>query len=125
MCKFIRDDPLQSMGSRHPALAKSVPSNFPNPDIIYLYLFPLTSPKSEIRDIRVTFHLPDVVQITHLCELYFPWATTDTIVSKFDTGVFQATLMAVLREEVAHQDNTGASAPSQGIEARPFVCCNF
>ena len=90
------------MGSHHQALAASIPDGFPDPNITLLYLFPVTSPIETLRRLGSPNHcLPDIVQITRVCELHFPWAIPDTILAKFETSVFQAILLAVLRKEVA------------------------
>src|ERR1700683_28684 len=91
------------MGTRHPALASSISNSFPNPDILSLYLFPLTSSNRAISDLNLDWHLPNIVQITQLCELYFSWGNPSAILSKFETGVFSAIMMAVIRDEVAQQ----------------------
>lgn len=95
---FLCTDPRGSMGYKHRALAKSVPNDFPNPDIVYMYTYPLTLGATNIEAVASTFCQPDFVRITHLCELYFPWATTDLIIEKFKKGVFQSLLMAALRD---------------------------
>jgi len=63
---FLRTDPVRSMGARHPALASSMSDSFPNPDIINLYLSPLTSSKEDISNLHLDGGLPDVVRI-HNC----------------------------------------------------------
>jgi holliday junction resolvase YEN1 len=98
--EFLRDDPDQSMGSRHPALAAAISDSFPDPAIIVLYLFPTVSHIKELRKLGLNQCAPDIVQITRTCELHFSWATPDSIIPKFEHGVFQAVLMAALRQEV-------------------------
>ena len=113
---FLRTDPVRSMGARHPALASSMSDSFPNPDIINLYLSPLTSSKEDISNLHLDGGLPDVVRITQLCELYFSWGAPDAILSKFENGVFHALLMAALRDEIGKQEAQGiqtAASPSK------------
>lgn len=92
------------MGYKHHALAKSVPSNFPDPKIVHMYVSPLTSARAKIGGVASSFHPPDLVLITQLCELYFPWATAGSILEKFErVGVFRAILMAALTDMAAAQ----------------------
>jgi Holliday junction resolvase YEN1 len=97
---FLREDPDRSMGSRHPALAAAISDSFPDPAIVVLYLFPAVSPIKELRKLGLNQCAPDIVQITRTCELHFSWATPDSIIPKFEHGVFQAMLMAALRQEI-------------------------
>jgi hypothetical protein len=102
------------MGSQHQALAATIPNDFPSPDIIHLYISPLTSSHKELQAISRTQALPDIVEITHLCELYFPWATPDAILVKFETGVFRAILMAALKDEVIRREEYQSPRAGQG-----------
>jgi hypothetical protein len=121
--EFIREDPANTMGSRHPSLAASIPDSFPDRDIILLYLFPTTSPTETLRLLGSNHCLPDIIQITRVCELYFPWATPETILVKFESSVFQVVLMAVLREEVVLRETRDKhfKTESVGVRAASFV----
>jgi Holliday junction resolvase YEN1 len=103
VCDFLRTDPVSSMGSRHKALATAMPDDFPNPEIVYLYLFPKTSPSAMTSTVH-EHHLPDITQITQLCELYFPWATAEDIFVKFEASVFPAVFISVLRDQVVRRE---------------------
>jgi len=91
------------MDSRHKALAAAMPDDFPNPEIVYLYLFPKTSSSAMTSTVH-EHHLPDITWITQLCELYFPWATAEDIFVKFEVSVFPAVLMSILRDQVVHHE---------------------
>jgi Holliday junction resolvase YEN1 len=108
---FLCQDPVGSMGSRHPALAAAMPDTFPNREILLLYVFPITSSDDVIKSFNSGYCLPDVVEIARVCELYFPWAVPRTILAKFSTNVFPAVLVAVLKEEVVRREsNSGQKA---------------
>jgi hypothetical protein len=91
--------------------------SFPNPDIVNLYLSPLTSSKEAISNLHLDGGLPNVVRITQLCELYFSWGAPNAILSKVENGVFHALSMAALRDEIGKQEAQGihqtAASPSK------------
>jgi Holliday junction resolvase YEN1 len=101
---FLRTDPIGSMGSQHQALAAAMPNDFPNLETVYLYISPVTSTEDLLRNITLDYHPPDIVKITRLCELYFSWATTEGILGKFESGLFQAVLMAAFCDEVVRRE---------------------
>jgi holliday junction resolvase YEN1 len=107
---FLCQDPVGSMGSQKSALAAAMPDTFPNYEILFLYISPITSSYDVIKSFNSGYCLPDVVEITRVCELYFPWAVPTTILPKFKTSVFPAVLMAVLKEVVRRETNSGQKA---------------
>jgi holliday junction resolvase YEN1 len=115
---FLREDPAQSMGSRHPALAAAISDSFPDPAILVLYLFPTVSPIKDLRRLGLNQCAPDIVQITRTCELHFSWATRESIIPKFERGVFQAVLMAVLRQEVDVREARHEQYRADGLGVR-------
>jgi len=118
VCDFLRMDPVSSMGFRHKALAAAMPNDFPNSEIVYLYLFPKTSSSAMTSTVH-EHHLPDITQITRLCELYFPWATAEDIFVKFEASVFPAVLMSVLRDQVVrHEQGVRRSIQVSKVRAR-------
>jgi hypothetical protein len=126
ICGFLRTDPVQSMGSQHPALAAAMPDNFPDLEIIRLYLFPVTSSPDQIRAINPSRCLPDIVQITHLCELHFPWAAPTTILTKFETGAFRAMFVAALTDEViGHEEVRKPISEVCGLLLPVFIWLTF
>lgn len=121
---FLRTNPQQSMQSRHPALAASISDTFPDISILHLYLFPITSSNSCMQNALLDTWMPDPVEITHLCELYFPWATRQGIINKFETGVFQAMLVAALKQEILSQ--TLVQEPHMSAHAiQVRIVCRF
>jgi hypothetical protein len=104
------------MGSRHPAIAASITDAFPDPDIVYLYLYPLTSSDEVIRSFNSGYYMPDVAGITRICELYFPWASRHTILAKFEATIFPAVLVAVVKEEVLRQEAIYGRSDTRSLE---------
>lgn len=99
------------MGCKHRALANSLGNTFPDPDIIYMYTAPLVSSLAKVAGLVSASSVgrPDMVEITHLCELYFPWGESESIISKFDTGVFPAIVMMALRDAAILKGSRGFS----------------
>jgi Holliday junction resolvase YEN1 len=104
MRQFLETDPTNTLHSRHPALAASIPDTFPDIDVIRLYLYPLTSTSVEIQKLGLDQCPPDVTEVARLCELYFEWAVPTAIFDKFNKGFFQAVVMSVLREELVARE---------------------
>ena len=95
-----------------------MPNDFPNPEIVYLYLFPKTSSSAMTSTVH-EHYLPDITWITQLCELYFPWATAEDIFVKFEASVFPAVLMSVLRDQVVrHERGVRGSIQVSKVRAR-------
>lgn len=84
----LAHDPHRLLGRHYPALAASIPGNFPDPDILRLYTEPITS--HSLVDYRPNTHawipkLPDTAKLARLCRDLFGW---DDIVDRFCTGVW-------------------------------------
>lgn len=92
---FIRSNPHGTLNHQHRKIADSIPTSFPDPDVIYLYLKPLVSLATEV---DLTCRLPDVASITRECELHFSWATSRCILSHFESGILPMILMRVLTD---------------------------
>jgi Holliday junction resolvase YEN1 len=124
---FLQTDPLDTLGSRRPALADSITDNFPNIDIVYLYIYPLTSSAAKIATLGSRQSPPDIVQVTRLCELYFEWAVPATIFAKFDKGLFAAVVMSALRQEVVVREFAVLHYGLQRhtLESDREVCCHL
>lgn len=101
---MLETDPDNSLGSRHPAVAAELDDTFPDPEIVRLYILPLTSGVNKLQDIVSEVFSPDLAEITRLCEVYFSWANSGSILAKFSTGVFPAILIAQLRDEISRRE---------------------
>ena len=117
---FLQTDPLQSMGTRHPALASSMPDSFPNLEVLSLYLFPLTSSDKAISGLNLDGDTPNITQITQLCELYFSWGNPSAILVKFENGVFQVLLMVALRDEIVRREEAQKNEILESHEVCPY-----
>lgn len=103
---MLETDPEKILGSRHPAVAAKLDDTFPNPDIIRLYVLPLTSGVGKLQDIVSEQSLPNLTELTRLCETYFSWANQGSILAKFSNGVFPAILTTRLRDEISRRETS-------------------
>ncbi|KAF7976883.1 hypothetical protein HWV62_5423 [Athelia sp. TMB] len=76
-------------------------AKFPDPSILTLYVAPIVTSDKDLAAAhsKLTICMPNVQEITHLCELYFVWATRSSRMAKFETLVFPGLIVAILREE--------------------------
>jgi len=95
-------------GTRKLALAKSVPEDFPNIDILLSYTNPITSETDA--SARRT-HVPptwarelDLSKIAHLCEIHFEWGLKDIIIKRFRTVLWPSAVLRILRRAALDAD---------------------
>ena len=81
----LRTNSRGIIGRKNPALANSVPENFPDTDILFSYTNPITS-ESEGKAHNINFvwnRKLDLGRIAHICKLYFEWGIRDIIIKRF------------------------------------------
>lgn len=80
-------DPSGYIGRRHPALAASVPSSFPDLKVAMLFLSPAVLHPDQYASLRD----PQVMDLPHLallCEQYFTWGSCTEILKVFRTSLW-------------------------------------
>ncbi|KAG2143416.1 uncharacterized protein EDB93DRAFT_586831 [Suillus bovinus] len=94
----LRTNKSGLIGSKKPALAKKIPNDFPDVDILLSYTRPITS-ETEGKPTRdITWELePDIGKIAALCELYFEWGVKDVIIKRFRTVLWPSAVQRILR----------------------------
>ena len=93
------------IGSKKPALAKKIPDDFPNLEILLSYTNPITSETEGKSTCEVTWERePDIGKIAGLCELYFEWGVKDIIVKRFRTVLWPSVVLRILRRSVMEKD---------------------
>ncbi|KAG0699190.1 hypothetical protein DFH29DRAFT_1081424 [Suillus ampliporus] len=80
-----------------PALAKKIPDDFPDVDILLFYTNPITS-ETEGKPTREIKKEPDIGKIAGLCELYFEWGVKDVIIKRFRTESKNPVLAHISRQ---------------------------
>jgi Holliday junction resolvase YEN1 len=103
--KELRTNRSGLIGSKKPALAKAIPDDFPDVDILLSYTNPITS---ETEGKPVTDYTweqePDIGKIAQLCELYFEWGVKDIIVKRFRTILWPSIVQHILRRGAIEND---------------------
>ncbi|KAG0707209.1 hypothetical protein DFH29DRAFT_995272 [Suillus ampliporus] len=93
------------VGSKKPALAKKIPDDFPDVDILLSYTNPITSETEGKPTREITWEKePDIGKIAGLCELYFEWGVKDVIVKRFRTVLWPSAVQRILRRGVMEKD---------------------
>jgi Holliday junction resolvase YEN1 len=108
--EVLRLDPQNLIGQRNSMCAKNISNAFPDPEVIYSYLDPLTS-LSCGQTLPVANGKPtDIAQIGELCERYFEWATPADILPKFLEHIWPGVVLTRIREDIMMADNMHALA---------------
>jgi holliday junction resolvase YEN1 len=119
--KDWRDDLRQELRSnsqghlrgKNVALAKCVPEDFPDIDILLSYANPITS-ETEGRTKHhhaVTWDKePDLKKLANICELYFEWGVKPLIIKRFRTVIWPPFILRILRRAVVDADRSACNA---------------
>lgn len=101
----LRTNKSGLIGSKKPALAKKIPEDFPDVDILLSYTSPITS-ETEGKPTRdITWEQePDIGKIAALCELYFEWGVKDVIIKRFRTVLWPSAVQRILRRGAMEKD---------------------
>ncbi|PPR07281.1 hypothetical protein CVT26_012441 [Gymnopilus dilepis] len=83
------------LGRKYPALAARLPENFPDPDVLRLYCFPVTSRSNGGVPASASTWLlprvPDTARLASLCERHFGWR--QNLVPRFISNVWDGHLI--------------------------------
>jgi holliday junction resolvase YEN1 len=115
LCSELATNRQGHLGRKHTALAKSVPDDFPDVDVLLSYTSPITSEtqgKSQANLRLVWGKEPDLGKLASVCELYFEWGVKETIVKRFRTVIWPPIILRMLRRRVLDLE----SRPSPPIE---------
>lgn len=73
----LLNDPQGRLGRTYPSLAKQIPNNFPEPEILKLYCQPLTSQRDHMFAPNISaWHVPGIPsteELAPLCDSLFGW----------------------------------------------------
>jgi Holliday junction resolvase YEN1 len=101
----LRTNKSGFIGSKKPALAKKIPDDFPDLDILLSYTNPITSETEGKPTREVTWEQePDIGKIAGLCELYFEWGVKDVIIKRFRTVLWPSAVLRILRRGAMEKD---------------------
>ena len=102
----LRDDPFGILHKHHPALANSVPTNFPRRDIVQAFLHPVISSSNTLQDILWPLRPPSLSKLASLCDRYFSWSTPSMILQYFKKDIWPAMVIRPLVCEVFNSSST-------------------
>jgi hypothetical protein len=115
-------DPQDLIHRRNPACAENITDAFPDPEVVYSYLSPLTSLShaQPLPSINSQL-LPDVAQIGELCEQYFEWATPADILLKFLKHIWPGVVFQMVCKDIMKTDERqGLAAASTHLRIPYF-----
>lgn len=105
------------LGKKYAALAKKVPEDFPDVDVLLSYTHPVTSESEAAakgrapKNTRIDWEKePDLGRIAGLCEMYFEWGVKEIIVKRFRTVLWPAAVLRILRRVALLEDKRAARA---------------
>lgn len=99
---YVATDPDKYIGSKKKALSKSIPNTFPDLDVLYAYVDPITSASKGKRPQKHYRHLtwdkePSLPMLAAACERHFEWGFKERIVYRFRTVIWTGIVMRILR----------------------------
>ncbi|KAH9916010.1 uncharacterized protein B0H18DRAFT_1124551 [Fomitopsis serialis] len=108
------------------ALAKKIPEDFPDIDVLLSYTNPVTSESeaaSKGRVPKITMldweKEPDLGKIAGLCEMYFEWGVKETIMKRFRTILWPAVVLRILRRVALSEDMRTMSQAARSVLLHP------
>ena len=107
------------IGRKQPALSKAIPEDFPDIDLLFSYVKPITSESMgrESNNLQLTWAKePDLGKLAGLCEFYFEWGYKESIIKRFRTVMWHSMTLRILRRAVlnldAHAEPSTSSLPT-------------
>ena len=95
------------IGRKQPSLSKAIPDDFPDIDILYSYVTPITSESMgrQSNNLKLTWAKePDLGKLAALCEFYFEWGYKESIIKRFRTIMWHSITLRILRRAVLNMD---------------------
>ncbi|KAG7097326.1 hypothetical protein E1B28_004685 [Marasmius oreades] len=102
---------------KKPSIAKKIPDTFPDIEVLFSYVSPVTSEtlgRLDLYDDLIVGHNqangwlkkdPSLPQLASSCELHFEWGVMDTIIKRFRTVIFRGVVLRILRRAILVKDN--------------------
>lgn len=111
----LRTNARGVLGKKYAALAKKVPEDFPDVDVLLSYTNPVTSESEAAARGKMSKNTkldwekePDLGKIAALCEMYFEWGVKEIIVKRFRTVLWPAAVLRILRRVALLEDKRAA-----------------
>jgi hypothetical protein len=90
--------------SLHPALAENIPSDFPDMEIVSLYVDPITSEGSQAAPTEIVRKQPQLAALATFAQRNFVWGTADGILKRFATSIFPGLALRQLLDAATSAD---------------------
>lgn len=102
------------IGRKYPSVAKSVTDDFPDVDVLFLYVHPITSETIRPSPTPDRFWMdwerePQLDVIARLCRFYFGWSHAQLIVNRLHSAVWPGVVLRALRYVALSSDRENAS----------------
>jgi Holliday junction resolvase YEN1 len=107
LCHELRTNSRGEIGRKQPALSNAIPEDFPDIDILFSYVRPITSESMgrESNNLKLTWAKePDLGKLAGLCEFYFEWGYKESIIKRFRTVMWHSMTLRILRRAVLNLD---------------------
>jgi len=107
LCHELRTNSRGEIGRKQPSLSKAIPEDFPDIDILFSYVRPITSESMgrESNNLKLTWAKePDLGKLAALCEFYFEWGYKESIIKRFRTVMWHSMTLRILRRAVLNLD---------------------
>ena len=107
LCHELGTNSSGKIGRKQPALAKAIPEDFPNIDVLFSYVRPVTSESMgrESNNLKLTWAKePDLGKLAGLCEFYFEWGYKESIIKRFRTVLWHSMTLRILRRATLSLD---------------------
>ncbi|OCH91322.1 PIN domain-like protein [Obba rivulosa] len=117
----LRTNSKGHLGRKMPSLAKKIPEDFPNVEVLLSYTNPVTSESrgKTAKDFSIDWEKePDLGRVAGLCEMYFEWGIREIIIKRFRTVLWPSAVLRILRRSVLLADKK-ASRASAGLPSTP------
>ncbi|KAH9834404.1 uncharacterized protein C8Q71DRAFT_725004 [Rhodofomes roseus] len=122
----LRTNSRGILGKKYAALAKKIPEDFPNIDVLLSYTNPITSESEAAAKGRVSKSTkidwekePDLGKIAGLCEMYFEWGVKEIIIKRFRTVLWPAAVLRILRRVALLEDKRVARVAARTAVRNP------
>ena len=115
LCHELRTNSMGEIGRKQPALSKAIPEDFPDIDILFSYVRPITSESMgrENNNLKLTWAKePDLGKLAGLCEFYFEWGYKESIIKRFRTVLWHSMTLRILRRAALNLDAHAKLSPS-------------
>ena len=118
----MKTNSLGFLPKRCVALAKSIPEDFPDPEIIRLYTNPITSESKgrTLQQLRFDWDKePDIGELARFCELHFEWGYKEMILKRFRTVMWPPMILRLLRRATLAVDKHDQLPIAYDAESQP------